>query len=292
MEDTWGIPGPMFVGGYLLGFSIALLFAFAVRIVTRSGAAVPVAPVAELTPLELACLTGGPWRVVEAAVAQLVETGQLRASRDGYLQIGVRSSGANPVERTVLADVARHGRRSATMLTFRLAKADSVGEVMAGLVRSGYLVDDAVARRRGLAGMVPVAVVFATGVMHWLAGAGNDRPIGWLTLVLAGTGLVGYALYRQPICPKTFAGVNALRRVSVTNPVELVAAGGFASHPDRAIRESLLGAAHRDRHRRDRAATAGGGVVAATWWGAASGSGAEAGSSGGSSGCGGGGCGG
>src|SRR5262245_27095719 len=114
MEDTWGIPEPMFVGIYLLGFSAALLFAFAVRIFTRSGAVTTTAPIQALSAQELACLTGGPRRVVEAAVAQLVDTGQLRASRDGYLQVSQNGQhvrvrgGENPVERTVVADVARH----------------------------------------------------------------------------------------------------------------------------------------------------------------------------------------
>nr|WP_042180872.1 TIGR04222 domain-containing membrane protein [Kibdelosporangium sp. MJ126-NF4]CEL14645.1 hypothetical protein [Kibdelosporangium sp. MJ126-NF4]CTQ96726.1 hypothetical protein [Kibdelosporangium sp. MJ126-NF4] len=290
MEDPWGIAGPTFVGIYLLGFSIALLFAFAVRILTRSGAATT-APVESLTALELAGLTGGPPRVVEAAIAQLVENGGLRAARDGYLQVVGLGGGSNPVERSVLADVTRHGRRSITMLTYRLARSDAVGEVMAGLVRSGYLVDGEVAQRRKAVSMIPVAAVFAVGVLRWLSGIAADRPIGWLTVLLIGSGLIGYFLYRQAICPRTFAGVNAVERVSASEPVDLVAAGGFASHPDRTVRESLLGGQY---HRLSRTGMLGG----AAWWlgsggaGSTGGGGAGCGASGGSSGCGGGGCGG
>ncbi|ONI79440.1 hypothetical protein ALI144C_26900 [Actinosynnema sp. ALI-1.44] len=286
MEDTWEIPGPTFIGIYLLGFSVALLFSFAVRILTRSGAVT--APGGSLTALDLACLTGGRRRVVEAAVAQLVETGQLRAARDGYLEVAGRAGGTNPVERTVLADVVRHGRRSVTMLTHRLAGSDSVGEVAAGLVRAGYLVDHEVARHRKLISVVPVAAVFAAGVARWMSGITAGRPIGWLTLVLIGTGLIGYALYRHPICPRTFAGADAVGTAPASRPVELVAVGGFASHPDQLIRASLLGGSAHGIH----AASGLGGAMVASAWLAGDGGSTGGGDAGGSSGCGGGGCGG
>ncbi|SMD23726.1 TIGR04222 domain-containing protein [Kibdelosporangium aridum] len=241
MEDTWGIPEPTFIGIYLLGFSIALLFAFAVRILTRSGAATTTAPIQALSAQELACLTGGPRRVVEAAVAQLVDTGQLRASRDGYLQLVGRSGGGDPVERTVVADVSRHGRRSISILTRRLAESDAVEEVVARLVGAGYLVDDELAKRRKVISLVPVVVVFSVGVVRWLEGAAGDRPVGWLTVLLICSGVIGYAMYRQAICPRTFEGANAVGRASVTAPAELVAAGGFTRHPDRMIRDALTG---------------------------------------------------
>jgi uncharacterized protein (TIGR04222 family) len=214
MEDTWGIPEPTFTGIYLLGFSMALLFAFAVRILTRSGAAAATAAAADeaLSAQDFACLNGGPRRVVEAAVAQLVATGQLRASHDGYLQVADRSSGTDPVERTVLADVARHGRRSTRMLIDRLAAADAVGEVTGRLVRAGYLVDDVLAARRKLIGLIPVVTVFSIGLVRWLSEIANDRPVGWLTVLLIGSGLIAYALYRQSLCPRTFEGSHVMSR--------------------------------------------------------------------------------
>jgi uncharacterized protein (TIGR04222 family) len=244
MEDTWGIPEPTFTGIYLLGFSAALLFAFAVRILTRSGAAAATAAASDeaLSAQDLACLTGGPRRVVEAAVAQLVDAGQLRASRDGYLQAGKHSSGADPVERTVLADVARHGRRSTRMLIDRLAGADAVGEVTARMMRSGYLVDGELAARRKMIGLIPAVTVFSIGLVRWFAGIANDRPVGTLTVLLIGSGLIGYAMYRHTHCPRTFEGSHAMGRLRASLPAELVAAGGLANHPDKAIRASLLGA--------------------------------------------------
>ncbi|MFB9299225.1 TIGR04222 domain-containing membrane protein [Kibdelosporangium philippinense] len=214
---------------------------------TRTGAASTTAPIQALSAQELACLTGGPRRVVEAAVAQLVDTGQLRASRDGYLQVSQNGQhvrirgGENPVERTIVADVARHGSRSISILTRRLAESDAVREVVARLVSAGYLVDDELAKRRKVISLVPAVVVFSAGVVRWLEGVADDRPVGWLTVLLIGSALIGFAMYRQAICPRTFEGANAVGRASVTAPAELVAAGGFTEHPDQVIRESLLG---------------------------------------------------
>ncbi|MET0233065.1 MAG: TIGR04222 domain-containing membrane protein, partial [Kibdelosporangium sp.] len=214
MDDTWGIAGPTFSGIYLLGFSMALLFAYAVRILTRSGAAAATAAASDeaLSDQDMACLVGGPRQVVEAAVAQLVDTGRLRASPDGYLQVAGHYSGSDPVERTVLADVNRHGRRSVRMLIDRLAACDAVGEVSARLVRAGYLVDGELAARRKLIGLIPVVTVFSFGVVRWLSGISNDRPVGSLTVMLIISGLIGYAMYRHTLCPLTFEGSHALGR--------------------------------------------------------------------------------
>jgi uncharacterized protein (TIGR04222 family) len=233
MGDTWGIPEPTFTGIYLLGFSMALLFAFAVRILTRSGAAAATAAAPEeaLSAQDLACLIGGPRRVVEAAVAQLVDTGQLRASHDGYLQVADRSSGTDPVERTVLADVARHGRRSTRMLIDRLAAADAVSEVTTRLVRAGYLVDGVLAAKRKLIGLIPVVTVFSIGVVRWLSGIANDRPVGWLTVLLIGGGLIAYAMYRQTLCQRTFEGSHVMNRAQA-----LKTAGGDGSRVEQRLR--------------------------------------------------------
>jgi uncharacterized protein (TIGR04222 family) len=290
MEDTWGISGPDFTGIYLISLLTALLFAFAIRILTRSGVAGAPAAHEALSAQELACLTGGPRRVVEAAVAQLVDTGQLRTSRDGYLQATTKATGSDPVERTVLADVRRHGRRSVSMLTYRLSVSDAVGEVAGRLVRAGYLVDQGLAARRKTIGMIPLLAVFAVGTVRWLAGVANDRPIGWLTVLLIGTGVTLYSLHRQTTCPRTFRGVNATRHVLAVTPAESVAAGGLDSHPDHTIRQSLLGSsAHRHTAYRDSTITTGGAWLAGG--GSVGAGGGSCGASGGSS-CGGGGCGG
>ncbi|TCO52454.1 TIGR04222 domain-containing membrane protein [Actinocrispum wychmicini] len=214
MKDTWGIPGPEFLGLYAIAFLISLLFLFAIRIHTRTGAAHSTPAPGALTRSEVACLTGGPRRVVEAAVAQLVDTGQLRPVSAGYVQAAAHADGTNPVERTVIADVRRYGRRSTSILTDRLAASDAVTEVTERLVRTGFLVDAGLAARRRAIGVVPMVTVLAVGVARWFAELVNDRPIGQLTMVVAAAGVVGYVMGRHEIGPRTFIGDHVARELT------------------------------------------------------------------------------
>ncbi|GAB3877506.1 hypothetical protein GCM10029964_026720 [Kibdelosporangium lantanae] len=156
------------------------------------------------------------------------------------MQVGKHTEATDPVERTVLADARRYGRRSIAILTDRLAGSDAVQEVAASLVRVGYLVDAGKADRRRLVGLVPMAVVLAVGVVRLFAGMANDRPVGYLILLLVATGLVLHLLRRLPIDRRTFQGEQAAKAVQVgDSPAECVATSGFAGHPDEAVRDSL-----------------------------------------------------
>lgn len=235
MEDTWGIPGPEFLGLYAIGFLVSLLFLFAIRILTRAGAVhSTTAPTGALTPLEVACLTGGPRRVVEAAVAQLVDTGQLRPVSSGYVRAAAAADGTNPVERTIIADVKRYGSRSVAILTDRLAGSDAVGEVVNRLVKAGFLVDAELAGRRRTIGVLPLVTVLAVGTARLFAEFANDRPVLQLTLLLALTGAIGYILGRHEIGPRTFAGDNAVHDTSKPRTGRLdLSSEGTAAHGGR-----------------------------------------------------------
>ncbi|MEV4316947.1 TIGR04222 domain-containing membrane protein [Actinocrispum sp. NPDC049592] len=284
MEDTWGISGPDFIALYLLGFLISLLFAFAVRILTRSGAVTTAAPAA-LSTLEVACLSGGPRRVVEAAVAQLVDTGQLRPARNGYVKVTNLQEPVNDVERAILADVRHYGHRSITMLTFGLASHDSVKAVCDRLVRAGYLIDEDKAARRKRLGMIPMGALMVVGILRWLAGIGNDRPVGWLTLMLIGTGVTFWLMRKQQFTRSTFQGATVCRSAATVTAAESVASRGLRHYPDQTVRDALLAGTVAQT-----AFASGGGGGA--WWSSGSfGGGSSCG--GGGSGCGGGGgCGG
>ncbi|MGQ0837890.1 TIGR04222 domain-containing membrane protein [Actinokineospora sp.] len=250
MNEPWGISGPDFLKVYFVAFAFALLFALAMRILARAGGGDAHPPRHDqLTLDELAYLAGGAQRVVETAVARLVDAGKLRPSRSGSVQ-AVHGATANyPIDRAVLADAQRYGHRTLTLLVDRVGQDAAVRGIGAGLAGKGLLVDKGTARARLSA--VPVAVLFVVGVARWANGLSEGRSIGWLTLALVVTAVVGIALYRRPVAARTFTGDRVFRqarrgRGSLPGPstngadyallgggaAMMVVFGGLAAHPD------------------------------------------------------------
>ena len=107
MSDPWGISGPDFVVLYIALLGAVLLIRLIVSAVFASRAlrADNVQPGPPPTVYQLAFLAGGPDRAVDAAIAALVERGQLRVN--SYKQIS--QAGTRPVEplERAVADVAQ-----------------------------------------------------------------------------------------------------------------------------------------------------------------------------------------
>lgn len=91
-----------------------------------------------------ACLAGGADRVVDAALAALVETGRVRVSRAGLLTVLDRRS-RDEVVAAVLDAVGARGHRTAGLVRQRAGADPRVAAVAGRLVDSGLLAP----RRRG-----------------------------------------------------------------------------------------------------------------------------------------------
>lgn len=209
MDEPWGLSGPEFLRMYWVGFAFALLFAAAVRIMVRAGVPAGGPPRHDqLSVHELAYLAGGGGRVVETAVARLIDLGRLRPSRRGTVQVVAGATATDAVDRAVLGDAARYGHRTLGLLIDRVATADEVRGIRAALVDKGLLVDGRAVRARLSA--APVAVLFAVGLARWANGVSSGRPIGWLTLALLATAVAGLLLYRRPVPERTYAGDRVL----------------------------------------------------------------------------------
>ncbi|MGY1712831.1 TIGR04222 domain-containing membrane protein [Geodermatophilus sp. SYSU D01106] len=74
---------------------------------------------------EVACLAGGPQRVVDTALVALVVTGRVRAVAPGELQV-VEPRRRHPVEAAVLDAVGGRGRRSVETVRWRALADDRV----------------------------------------------------------------------------------------------------------------------------------------------------------------------
>lgn len=249
MQDPWGVSGPEFIRLYLVGLAVAALFALLVRLFVRSGGrrsgqgagAISLPP----TSNEVAYLAGGSARVAEAAVARLIGAGLLHPSRGGSVSAVGDAGGtgvADAVDRTVLTDVTRFGHRSIRVLVDRTRRSDAVREVGVGLADKGLLVDGSSARGRAWIGVLPIVVLFAAGVVRWANGLSEDRPVGWLSLLLVLTLLVlwlAWSMLRGPAGGTTRRGAAALREAAGRG-ADPVALRGFGAYPDPAVRAVLV----------------------------------------------------
>ncbi|MFD0202238.1 MULTISPECIES: TIGR04222 domain-containing membrane protein [Saccharothrix] len=299
MERPWGLSGPEFLELYWIALAVSLAFAVYVRVRLRGtrGAS----PAGVLGVLDIAYLTGGPRRVVEASVAGLIDSGALVPARNGAVRIVGSPVADHPVDRAVLADAARYRYRTLTLLITSVSEDDAPRAIGRRLSEMDFLVAPDVVRRRLRTGVVPMASLFVVGVVRWVGQLVANVPVWPLTLLLLLTGLLIWGLVQPAPRTLTAKGRDAVARARAgevtggwggtgsTKAAELVALNGFDGHPDVTLR-----AAARPRPR-PRMASSGGsaaGSFGATTGGGCGGGGSCSGGSscgGGGGGCGGGG---
>jgi hypothetical protein len=99
---------------------------------TASGAAI------DLDVYDIACLAGGPDRIIDTALVALVQSGRVRVRRPGQLAT-VDLSRRHPVEAAVLDAVGPTGHRSVDTIRWRLAADERLLDVVRRLQREGLL---------------------------------------------------------------------------------------------------------------------------------------------------------
>ncbi|MGY6654299.1 TIGR04222 domain-containing membrane protein [Amycolatopsis sp. TRM77291] len=184
MEDTWGIPGPTFLAiyGALIVFPVVvgLLWTIAVKLGAKAPRGTVSGP--EPTVYELAYLAGGPDRVVDTAIAALVDRGTLRVSSTKQLQL-TGPLPADPIEKAV-AKGARPGYNATTRgIRDRLRMSGPMQALAKGLQERGLVVADRSPRIRQVVYFLYFAVL-VLGVVRLIAGIAGDRPVGFLIPLL------------------------------------------------------------------------------------------------------------
>ncbi|MGH3859368.1 TIGR04222 domain-containing membrane protein [Actinokineospora sp.] len=257
MNEPWGIAGPDFLRIYLVAFAFALLFALAVRIMVRAGSADSRAASGaigpgQLTVDELACLAGGARRVVETAVARLIDRDKVRPSRKGTVRVVEGSTATDPIDQAVMSDIRRYHERSIGLLVDKVGRDDAVRKLGEGLARKGLLVGEDAVRARWC--VLPLTVLFVVGGARWTNGLAEGRPIGWLTLALVATAVMTVLLYRKSVPALTYAGERVLAEArgkrsrvgdeavllgGMAGVVGVVALSGLAAHPDTEVAMAL-----------------------------------------------------
>lgn len=312
MSDTWSIPGTTFVLVYIVLLALAWFIGSAlIRSLDRRVARVDgEGPAADATVEDLALLAGGPVRVVQAAVARLLDAGVLRMSRDRRLATTGRAPVGDLDEEVVYAvETLAAPTPLSVMAKFRDSRA--IRDLLVAAQRRGLLHDPAAVRRRRTLALVLVGAVVVLGLARLAAGIARGAPIGFLVvLVVVGAVLAvrramvstrrttrrGRATLaaaraeaervRATRAPAAWAAAGAPADGVARGPVlagalgvaGLVAVGGFAMYPDNEVAGLLAG---------PNGVTGGGGGDGGSSSDSSSGS-----SGGGGSSCGGGGCGG
>ncbi|MFF5444138.1 TIGR04222 domain-containing membrane protein [Streptomyces sp. NPDC012888] len=239
-----------------------------------AGAAGPAGP-AVLDGAEVAFLTGGPRRVVDAALVALCYDGRMMIGGPGVVQVRTGARGTDPVERAVLEVFAAAPASALAPLRTALLTHPAVRETGEGLLARGLLADPvALSRVRARAGVQALLCLLALPPAAVLATVDPAPALAALPALVLGLGwaavLVGLTSGRA--CRAGRRALEAYRAAygHLGDPRVAVSLDGARAVPDPLLRTQLLrattpGAGRTTRH--------GGGdaEAVAVWCGGASG---------------------
>lgn len=192
--DTWGISGSTFLLSYGLIIVVVGVLVPLAQMAMRRGSGDPAALAARIErhPGDVAFLTGGPNGAVLSAIGALRTAGVVRASSLGRVQVvGPVPRGAGRLDHAVHSAAARGMTRGQMARDPRVV---AELEASADRLLAGGLVSSP-GNRAGqrLLGLAMVAV-FGFGVIRLVAGSANNRPVGFLVLLVVPTVFLSIAL--------------------------------------------------------------------------------------------------
>jgi len=242
MQGTWSVEGIRLTLGYALALFSAALWARAVmRVHPPRGGEQAATP---LTLTELAYLADGPRRVVQTAMAQLLDTGRLRVERDGRVHAAGEADG-DPVEQAVLAGAAS-GCVPATLVN-RLVHHPVVRAPSVRLAQLDLLTGSQASRLRRRIALLPLVVLALAGALRCAQLAWSGEPLVGVTALMVVTAGVLAAIPQAIAGRRTALGEEVLRQArqrlgerTAASAAELVALHGLLGYPDPRVRALLL----------------------------------------------------
>lgn len=133
---------------------------------------------------QLAILTGGKARFVDTVVARLLAGEQLRTGGK-YFWTGGSGGGRSEAERQALAL-----NPPIKWQTLEGTLGRAAAPVERGLVDAGLLLDGATRLQLRFWQTSPYLLLFAFGATKWMIGVDRERPVGFLTVLLAVTAIL------------------------------------------------------------------------------------------------------
>ena len=153
---------------------------------------------------QLAFLSGGRPRFIDAVAARLLSGGGLHMVGRKTFGIGLSASPASPAERSVLALEAPIGWKDIEGALRRHAE-----PVERKLILSGLLMTDAERGNLRFWAVLPYLMLLTFGATKWVIGDMRDRPVGILTILLIATVILAVLRWLS-VDRRTKAGMDAV----------------------------------------------------------------------------------
>jgi uncharacterized protein (TIGR04222 family) len=153
---------------------------------------------------ELALLAGGKQRFADAVVTRLLASGALEMDGRDRFAVTPGATGATAAERRLLALRSPIGWRD-----LKGSLESSTDPLEQRLVQSGLVMDAGERARLRFWATLPFALLVAFGAIKMIIGSARDRPIGYLTALVAATVVVAVVRWIT-VDRRTGAGLKAL----------------------------------------------------------------------------------
>ncbi|MER7165170.1 TIGR04222 domain-containing membrane protein [Micromonospora sp. NPDC000207] len=192
--DTWGIPGPVFLGIYLSAVVVTIVCSVIHRHYLLDGHYGQLHQ--PLDAQQLAYLNGGEKLVVWTALTGLRASGTVDVTPDRRLRaVGDPPAGLTPVDRAVFHAAQR--RRAPRLLGREVQVIDALEHLRTALQERGLILTQAQRHRLRLGAYLLMALALV-GLVRLVAGLANDRPVGYLLLGIPVAVVAAVVLTRAP----------------------------------------------------------------------------------------------
>jgi uncharacterized protein (TIGR04222 family) len=212
--ETWGIPGPTFLGTYAILVAVTVIGVLIWRRWHLAGPRESAQP--NLTPTQLAFLNGERELAVYSALAALRAAGAVSVTQGRLEQSGPIPSGAPELDRAVYSAAGR--RCLPGQARWDPGVTAVLDRIETDLAEQGWLLSPE--RRNHLRlGAVATVALLVLGLTRAVAGSSNDKPIGYLLLMMVPVALITLAFLSAPrksvaakrILSRSRAGATHLR---------------------------------------------------------------------------------
>lgn len=153
---------------------------------------------------DMAYLVGGPRRVTEAALAQLVGIDAIAAAGERKMRV-VRQEGAdNALEKDLLRKTGDFGLTEAHKTV-----SPYIEDIEERLTRGGLLLDKGERNQLRFVSVLPYVAVLAVGWYRRSAGVAEGEPVGYLTALMVAAAVFGF-IRLVKLDPRTRGGLAAV----------------------------------------------------------------------------------